>query len=244
MLDRIEVSFARERAFVDDASHELRTPIAIARAELELGLQRPRDHQAMAESMRSALEEVERLGQLAEDLLVLARADAGMLPIRQAPVELRSLAQHLASRLGAQPGPAVDVTGPEVLVEADRQWLEQMLTNLVHNARRFAAGRVRIDVASDGDAVRVTVADDGPGFPAPLVPVSFGRFSRADPARGRIGGGAGLGLAIVAALTEAHGGSVEASNGPPLGGAAVTLRLPGAGPAANQPSPRRPVDTR
>ena len=226
MLDRIEASFARERMFLDDASHELRTPIAVLRAELEMALLEPGDREAVERSLRSALEEAERLAHLAEDLLVLARATAGRLPLRRRPVDVRSLAGEAARRT---PGPNVRVAiaGAEALAVVDPSRLEQVVTNLVSNARRFARRQVKVTVGTDGDDVVVTVSDDGPGFPEPLLPVAFDRFTRAEAARGHdAGAGAGLGLAIAAAIVRAHGGTITATNGPPLGGATVVVRLP------------------
>ena len=117
-----------------------------------------------------------------------------------------------------------------MLINADRQRLEQVIGNLVANARTFARSRVLVTVVSQGaEGARIEVADDGPGFPEHLVATAFDRFRRADRARGgrRIGAeGTGLGLAIVAAVVDAHDGSVAAATGPPLGGAVVTVRLP------------------
>jgi signal transduction histidine kinase len=241
MLDRIEAAFARERMFLDDASHELRTPIAVLRAELEVALLDlssgdPLDaagRAAMERSLRSALEEAERLAHLAEDLLVLARATAGRLPLRRRPVDVRALAEEAARRgtngaAGkAAPGVTVAVDGPAALAVVDPARLDQVITNLVGNARRFARRRVQVGINTDGEDVIVTVADDGPGFPEALLPVAFDRFTRAEAARGHdAGAGAGLGLAIVAAIVRAHGGTISAGNGPPLGGAAVVVRLP------------------
>jgi signal transduction histidine kinase len=104
--------------------------------------------------------------------------------------------------------------------------LDRVLTNLVGNARRFARHEVRIEVSHRGNTTEVTVADDGPGFPLALLPVAFDRFSRGDSARGRNAGGAGLGLAIAAALIEANGGTISAANGGSPGGALVTVQLP------------------
>jgi signal transduction histidine kinase len=122
------------------------------------------------------------------------------------------------------------VAGQDVLVNADRQRLEQIVANLVANARRFALGRVEVTVRPTGvRGAQIEVADDGPGFPDHLVDHAFDRFRRADQARGgrRIGGeGTGLGLSIVSALVAAHGGTVVAANGPPLGGAVVTITIP------------------
>ena len=232
MLDRIEAAFARERMFLDDASHELRTPIAVLRAELEVALLEPGDREALERSLRSALQEAERLAHLAEDLLVLARASAGRLPLRRRPVDVRALAEQAARRGEngsgrSAPGLAVAVDGPATLAVVDPARLEQVITNLVGNARRFARRQVEVRVQPEGDDVVVTVADDGPGFPPALLPVAFDRFTRAEAARSHdAGAGAGLGLAIVAAIVRAHGGTITAGNGPPLGGAAVVVRLP------------------
>jgi two-component system, OmpR family, sensor kinase len=231
MLDRIEAAFARERMFLDDASHELRTPISILRAELEVALLESGDREALERSLRSALEEAERLAHLAEDLLVLARATAGRLPLRRRPVEVRALVESAARRVNGSgrsgPGVSLAVDGPAALAVVDPVRLEQVITNLVANARRFARRRVQVGIRTDGDDVVLTVADDGPGFPSALLPVVFDRFTRAEAARSHdVGVGAGLGLAIVAAIVRAHGGTISAGNGPPLGGAAVVVRLP------------------
>jgi signal transduction histidine kinase len=268
MLDRIEAAFARERMFLDDASHELRTPIAVLRAELEMALLESGDPAATERSLRSALEEADRLTHLSEDLLVLARATAGRLPLRRRPVDIRALAEEAASRStdgsgrrhgdapgsrrAAEPegvrrgaeagggkrageagagrsaqGVVVEVDGTTAQAVVDPARLEQVVTNLVSNARRFARRKVRVAIRTDGDDVEVTVADDGPGFPEALLPVAFDRFTRAEAARSHdAGAGAGLGLAIVAAIVRAHGGTIAVANGPPLGGAAVVVRLP------------------
>jgi signal transduction histidine kinase len=233
MLDRIEAAFARERMFLDDASHELRTPIAVLRAELEVALLESGDRESLERSLRSALEEAERLAHLAEDLLVLARTTAGRLPLRRRPVDVRALAEEATDRSAngavgrATPGVAVAVDGPAALAVVDPARLEQVITNLVGNARRFARRRVEVRIGTQDDDVVVTVADDGPGFPEALLPVAFDRFTRAEAARSHdSGAGAGLGLAIVAAIVRAHGGTIAVRNGPPLGGATVTVRLP------------------
>ncbi|MDQ1515747.1 MAG: hypothetical protein QOE80_1577 [Actinomycetota bacterium] len=230
MLDRIEAAFARERMFLDDASHELRTPIAVLRAELEVALLESGDREALERSLRSALEEAQRLAHLAEDLLVLARASAGRLPLRRRPVEVRTLVEEAVRRANGAAGRnglQLRVDGPGARAVVDPARLEQVVANLVGNARRFARGEVRVQVRPDGDDVVIVVADDGPGFPATVLPVAFDRFTRAEAARSHdAGAGAGLGLAIVAAIVRAHGGTISAANGPPLGGAAVVVRLP------------------
>jgi signal transduction histidine kinase len=238
MLDRIEAAFARERMFLDDASHELRTPIAVLRAELEMALIETGDPASTERSLRSALEEADRLSHLSEDLLVLARATAGRLPLRRRPVDIRALAEDAAGRTTSGPaaaagagrsaqGVVVEIDGAPAQAVVDPARLEQVVTNLLSNARRFARRKVRVAVRTEGDDVVVNVADDGPGFPDSLLPVAFDRFTRAEAARGHdTGAGAGLGLAIVAAIVRAHGGTITASNGPPLGGASVVVRLP------------------
>jgi signal transduction histidine kinase len=238
LLDRVEGAMAAERQFLDDASHELRTPLTVVRGEVELaqlalGECTTASLEQARQSIDAAAREAVRLTALAEDLLVLARLDRGELRLRRHAVNLRRLADDVVARLGTQ-RPTTTVVGDDVLVNADRQRLEQVLGNLVANARTFARGRVLVTVLAGGaGGARIEVADDGPGFPDHLARSAFDRFRRADRARGgrRVGTeGTGLGLAIVAALVEAHDGSIEAWNGPPLGGAVVTVRLPtGAG---------------
>ena len=223
MLDRMEAAFAHERAFVDDASHEIRTPISVMRAELELALLEADDDTVRA-SLRSALEETDRLSRLTENLLVLARADADRLGLRPEPVDLRSVVDQVVSRV-SRGRPVIQVRGGGAVVDADPVRVEQVVTNLVGNACRFARERVAVEIDEDDRAAVLRVADDGPGFPPGVLPVVFDRFVRGDPARGRAGGGSGLGLSIVAAIVEGHGGRVSAANGPPLGGAVVTVEL-------------------
>ncbi|HEY2636623.1 MAG TPA: DUF5995 family protein, partial [Solirubrobacteraceae bacterium] len=235
MLARIEAAFARERRFVADASHELRTPLAILRGELELALRDAGDVEDFRESVSSAAEEADRLSQLAEDLLVIARADQGSLPVRREDIDatglLGGLEQRFAQRAGAH-GVEVEARRPSEPVHliADVLRMEQALGNLVDNALRHGGGTVELVAHTRGDTVHLHVLDDGPGFPDDFLPGAFERFTRGDPARGR--GGAGLGLAIVQAIAEAHGGRARARNRPE-GGADVWLELPHArAPAA------------
>ena len=205
MLDRLVLAFEHEQAFVDDASHELRTPIAILRAELELVLSDEQaDRTELRRAIASGLEEAERLGRLADDLLILARAGTVGVPLRPRSVPLAALAGRVVDRLGPRDPAraAIEVSGVgEAMVDAER--MEQIILNLVTNADRFARQRILITVAPNADdaTLDLTVADDGPGFPHEFVATAFDRFSRADPARRRDTSGTGLGLAIVAALT-------------------------------------------
>jgi heavy metal sensor kinase len=226
MLDRLEAALRRERAFVDDASHELRTPLAVHKSELELALRYGGSKEELRAAIASAIEEADRLSQLAENLLVIARSDKGMLPIEREPLDVSGLFDTVAQRLRARASEAdrtLAVDDPDgLVVEADRVRIEQALTNLVENALRHGGGRVRLWARADGQSVELHVSDGGPGFPPDLLPHAFERFRRADTARGE--GGAGLGLAIVDAIAEAHSGQAGARNRAE-GGADVWIEL-------------------
>jgi signal transduction histidine kinase len=225
MLARLREVFERERAFVEDASHELRTPIAVLRGELELALSVAGDEEEVRRSLRNALGEAERLTRLAEDLLVLARAQAGVLATRREMVDLLDLARAEGRRLAPVLGLRVEVSGDPVVVRADPVLLRQALANLAVNSATAGATVLAVMLSHREGWVVVEVADDGPGFPVGLLPRLFERFVRGAP-RAPGTTGAGLGLAIVKAVVAAHGGTVHAANGGPRGGAVVTLRLP------------------
>ncbi|MFB4318780.1 sensor histidine kinase [Actinomadura sp. 21ATH] len=226
MLARLQVAAARERAFVDDASHELRTPIAILRGELELALGAGGAEHEVRHSLLAALGEADRLSRLAEDLLLLARARAGSLIVRIEPVDLLDLAAAEAGRLGSLYMLRTEVSGDPVVADADPDRLRQVLANLVANSASAGARTVRVEVRDGREHITLQVADDGPGFPSGLLTAAFARFTRGDDARTRSASGAGLGLSIVHAVVAAHRGTVSARNGEPLGGAVVTARLP------------------
>jgi two-component system, OmpR family, sensor kinase len=227
MLGRLQAALARERSFVSDASHELRTPLAILRTELELALRGGRTQEELEEAVRSAAEETDRLNQLADDLLVIARSDQGRLPVRPAELDagrlLNGVAHRFAARARAEDRPvrAVDANG--LKVTADQARLEQALANLVDNALRHGRGEVVLRAERSNGHVELHVCDSGPGFPEEFLPSAFERFSRADEARSR--GGTGLGLAITSAVATAHGGVARAANRE-QGGADVWLELP------------------
>lgn len=236
MLARLSQAIERERAFSADASHELRTPLAILRAEVELARNRTRDP-PQRDALASALEEADRLAGLIDDLLVLARADADRLDHR-ALVDLGDLAAIVASRfavLARQRAVRITVSGAAVL-HGDARGLERALANLVDNALRHtpAGGLVDIGVRPARGGVDLVVTDTGPGVGPDLLDRLFDRFARADLARGRDGGGAGLGLSIVAAVVAAHGGSVAATNRTG-GGLAVVIHIPGPAPLRELP---------
>lgn len=227
MLGRLEEAFARERTFVSDASHELRTPLAILKAELELALRGGRSAAELEDALRSATEETDRLVQLAEDLLVIARSDQGRLPIRASEIEAGEVLEVVRGRFARRAHDQqveMTVTAPTGLgLVADPMRLEQAVGNLVDNALRHGGRRVELGATATAGTVELRVRDDGPGFPTDFIDRAFERFTRADSARG--GGGTGLGLAIVAAVAHAHGGQVAALNLPD-GGAEVSLRVP------------------
>jgi heavy metal sensor kinase len=226
MLARLEAAFARERTFVSDASHELRTPLAILRTELELALARGRTPDELEAALRSAAEETDRLTQLAEDLLVIARSDRGRLPVSPEQVRAEDLLESARERFAERAGEsdrAIRLDGDSAaVVVADRQRVDQALTNLVENALRHGEGEVLLSAEERDGAVELHVRDEGPGFPSGFLPNAFERFTRAAP--GRSGGGAGLGLAIVAVIAAAHGGAASAQNRPD-GGADVWVSL-------------------
>jgi heavy metal sensor kinase len=231
MLDRLETAIERERRFAADASHELRTPLANLRAELELSLRRSRTIDELEATVRSAAEEAERLSRLAEDLLVLARADRGLLPVHPRPTDLGVLVEAAMVELrprAAERGIEVEASpAPGTRVDLDEARVGQAVRNLLENALRHtpAGGRIGVEVGRANGSVRLEVWDTGAGFPEAFLPHAFEPFTRPDAARARDDGGTGLGLAIVRAVAESHGGSAEAANRPG-GGASVVLLLP------------------
>jgi two-component system OmpR family sensor kinase len=220
MLDRLERSAERERAFVANASHELRTPLALLRGELELALRERRSPEALRAALASAAEETDRLAQLAEDLLVLARSDQGQLPIRIEPLDAEEQLERARRRFELRAREAgralrVDADGHPLLA-ADPLRLQQALGNLVDNALRHGAGAVILTARERAGEVELHVRDEGPGFADDVLPSAFERFTGRD---------AGLGLAIVEAIAAAHGGRAHARN-EPGGGADVWISLP------------------
>ena len=227
MLGRLEAALERERSFVAEASHELRTPLALLEAELELALSRPRTAAELEQVVRSAAAETDRLVRLAQDLLVLASADAGRLPLLRADLFVRELLSTVVRRFGARAeraGRKLELGGPEQLVvSADSLRLEQALGNLVENAFRHGGGDVRLVARATAGGVELHVEDEGTGFPPEFLPRAFERFGRADGSRSSPG--AGLGLPIAEVVANAHGGSAHAANRPG-GGADVWLVIP------------------
>jgi signal transduction histidine kinase len=226
MLARLEAALAREREFVADAGHELRTPLSLLRAELELALRHAESHVDLEDAVRLSIAEVDRLAQLAEALLLFARSDSGGLPLQLEDLDASALLTSVANRFAwraQEAGRSVAVEAPAGLhVRGDRLRLEQALGNLVDNALRHGAGDVRLHAATVEGSVELHCGDEGPGFPPELLDRAFDRFARSSQARA--GSGSGLGLAIVRVVASAHGGGAFAANCPE-GGADVWLVL-------------------
>lgn len=221
MLDRLAASRTRQREFVSDASHELRSPVAASKTKLEVGLAHP-NQTDWEETARVVLEEQDRLGGLVDDMLMLARIDEGRTPV---PVEV-DFDDVVFAEADRPYGIAIDVLRVEaVRVYGDAQQLARLVRNLVSNAVRHATSEVRISLAAvNGEAV-LAVADDGPGIPIEDRYRIFERFVRLEDSRAREEGGAGLGLALVGAVAAAHNGSVMVADSS-LGGASFELRMP------------------
>jgi signal transduction histidine kinase len=233
MIGRLETSFGALRRFTADASHELKTPLAVLRADVERAMH---DHSSQTERMvalEEALQEVRRMTDLVESLLTLARADEGRFDIYREPIELQPLVQEVyetALILGEAQGVTVNLPfTTDVVVMADRTRLRQLFLNLVTNAIKYtpAGGKVELGLGRHPDNVTFAVRDTGIGISAADFPHIFERFWRADRVRSRMSerGGFGLGLAISQWIAQAHGGTLTASSR--LGrGSLFTVTLP------------------
>ena len=226
MLARLEAAFEHERRFVADASHELRTPLALLRAEIEIALRRPRSAAELETTLRSAGEETERLSRLAEDLMLLARADRSPLPLRRETVAAESVFAAVAGRFAAAGGEAADsihVEETDALLDADADRLVQAVTNLVDNSLAHGAGPV---VCSPSSATTWSSCTSPTAATASTRRSSRARSTAsAAPTRRAGAGGTGLGLSIVELIARAHGGRAGAANRPE-GGADVWLAIP------------------
>ena len=215
MLARLESALEREREFVADAGHELRTPLALLRAELDYALQHAEDEAELREALGEASAETDRLVQLAGDLLLIAGSDREAVPLRMESIPAAELLESVRNRFAwraAQAGRALEVDAASGLTfSGDRLRLEQALGNLVENALRHGSGRIRVEARRVDGELKLSVSDEGAGFPEQFVERAFDRFARADAAHGE--GGAGLGLAIVDVIARAHGGTACVVNG-------------------------------
>ncbi len=212
-LDRLDQAIHRQRRFVADASHELRSPLTRIRSELEVDLASGRPHDPAA-TERSVLEETIGLQRLVEDLLDLARADGGIAESVFEPVDLDDIVLREARRLRERGRIEVDLRDlGAALVVGDARQLASAVRNLLDNAERHATSIVTVGLSEAGGRVELSVSDDGAGIPAGDRELIFERFARLDEARTRDGGGAGLGLAIVREIVERHGGTVVLAPG-------------------------------
>jgi signal transduction histidine kinase len=227
MLSRLADAQQRQRDLVSDTAHELRSPIASIRAQLEVALDHP-DGLDWAETARDVHADTLRLARLTEDLLLLARLDGQHL--RHKPTDLAAVCESAAARYATARVPVRAETAGPCVVAGDQDALARLLVNLLDNAVRHAASQVSASVREDGGWAVLTVTDDGPGIPSDDAERVFGRFARLDDARTRAGEdsdgeeGAGLGLAIVRSTAQAHGGTVSLGDAGP--GLRVVVRLP------------------
>ncbi len=240
MLDRLEDAFARQRGFVSDASHELRSPLTAIRGQIEVLARDPDpDAAAVRRVEATTLAELARVERLVEQMLALARLDEGVGPARRQV----DAAAFLREAVAAAPGEEKLGATAAGRIELDPEMVARVVRNLVENARRHAGpgGTVAISSTATGDRLRVDVDDDGPGIAPAERERVFDRFYRSDTARVRATGGTGLGLAIARSIVEAHGGRIQAGESP-LGGARITFELRGlrSAPPATPPPPAAP----
>ncbi|QIY74326.1 ATP-binding protein [Streptomyces sp. RLB1-33] len=224
MLDRLAASAAREHQFIADASHELRTPLTLMRAELDVALHRPRTAEELTDTLRSVDTEVRRLITLANALLDLEQLGSGE-GIQRAETGLGRLLDDACApyRTAAErDGRMLTVEHDRATVHVDPRWLEPAIGTLLDNALRHGSGAIRLQAETHDGRLRLSVTDQGPGFPPDFLPYAFDRFSRAEASRTTPG--SGLGLALVAAVAASHNGTAHAENTPH--GAMVTLDIP------------------
>ena len=232
MIGRLERAFERERQFTADASHELKTPLAVLRGDIEVTLRRERTPEEYKRVLQSSLEEIARLTKLTEDLLTLARSDANEAVLELEDVELDRLASEARAYiapLANSAGVSLSYHPPDspVVVEGDHKRLKQLLVNLLDNAIKYTSdgGTAKLSLAVENSSAVIEVADTGRGIPASALPHIFDRFYRqTDPRDTRVTG-FGLGLAISKWIVDAHGGSIEAQSTAGAGTSFI-IRLP------------------
>jgi signal transduction histidine kinase len=224
MLDRLETTTDRQRRFVDDASHELRSPLAVLRGELEIALNHAEtaDWPAVATRM---LGDVARQERLVHDLLFMARAEHGDNRPPDSLVDLDAVVFDEVERIRVRSPVPIDATGVSAApVRGRAEDLARVVANLLDNAVRHAASKVQVAVRVDGPSAELVVHDDGPGIPEHLRNQIFERFARLDEGRSRDRGGTGLGLAIASEIVESHGGTIKVEDA--VTGARLVVRLP------------------
>lgn len=229
-LDRLAGALARQKRFTANASHELRTPVTAILGHAELSLSRPRSPQEYQHSLERIQSEAARMQRLISRMLALARAEAGRHPAALSPTNLSQLAETLVDTLrpqAAEKGLVLNTTiPPNLTLTTDADSLTQILLNLVENAIAYTAeGSVSLTVTPTPANIQITVSDTGPGIPPEHLPRIFQPFYRADPARSRSRGGAGLGLALTRELVQLLNGQIQAESAPGQG-TTFTLTLP------------------
>jgi two-component system, OmpR family, sensor kinase len=245
MLERLRLSFERERQFVADASHELRTPLAVIKTELEGALKRGGHDPNVREALVASVEECDHLAQLAEDLLIIARTGGSELAIQPESIGAREALERVRRRFAdraAQRDRSISVEAdPGLLVVADELRLGQALGNLVDNALRYGEGQVSLHARLERGGLSIDVSDEGEGIAPDFADRAFERFTRGDRARTRSGTGTGLGLSIVRAIAEAHGGEAAIAADRP---ATVRIWLPQAAETTSGASQEPPLGSR
>lgn len=242
MLDRLDRAIQDLQNFASDAAHELRTPLANLRAEIETAAQKALSREEHERVLASAAEDVSRMSQIVNDLLTLARMDLRQHALKREPVRLRPLledARETWQALADERGILLEVAGQDAIVAGDAEALRRVFMNLLHNAVKYNrdGGRVDVRLEASGDRVRVRVLDTGIGIPLEQQPKLFRRFFRVDQARSRDSGGAGLGLAICKSFLEAHEGSIRVDSAPGQGTTFI-VELPALTSAALAPASR------
>jgi heavy metal sensor kinase len=230
MLERLETGVRAKRRLVADASHELQTPLAVMRTELDVALASTRLAPEAVEVLESTREETDRMARIVRNLLTLARFDEGTLQLLRQPVELLALARDVADSLATlakEGGVTVSVIGQEAEIRVDPEYVRVALVNLVENAIKYSGpgSTVTLETGLTPVGASISVIDDGPGIPGEALPHIFDRFYRVDRSRSDNAGGSGLGLAIGCEIAEAHGGRLEVDSHVP-GGSRFTLLLP------------------
>jgi len=231
MLTRLDESFRQVRQFSADASHELQTPLTILKGEIEVALRSGRTPEEYQEVLTSSLEEIERISRLVEGLLLLARADSGVLRMDHQPLALAELLAEVAAQMqkmatGQGVSLLLENLAP-VTISGDREQLKRLFINLIDNAIKYtpAGGRVSLSLGEEGGQVLISVIDTGIGLSEDEQGRIFTRFYRAAQARSQSGGGAGLGLCIAQSIAEAHGGTIQVLSHPGQG-SSFTVVLP------------------
>ncbi|MFM7562440.1 MAG: sensor histidine kinase [Planctomycetota bacterium] len=230
MLGRLEAGFDQQSRFTSDASHELRTPLAVLLSHAELALSRQRSPAEYQAALQTIQRSGQRMKELVEDLLVLARANSGRLELRKEPTDLKRLAEEAAQLLkplADAEGVRLEVSGSHVEQSVDPARLNQALVNLIGNGIKYnrPGGTVSVEVSSDSGIATIRIKDTGEGIPAESLPHLFEPFYRVDAARSRETGGSGLGLAITRRLVNAHGGEIAVTS--EVGaGSCFEIRLP------------------